>query len=359
MADEPVDAGTPAPVTTPDEALVAEFARRYPDKAEPAKADESKADVGPEGKVAEEVEPAAKPDPNAAPAEDLSHVPEQFRSVFASMPAEARQWVKDNAWGKPEFTRKTQELAEQRKAFEAEREKHREAAEFGSKFLGDEEALDHFVEWSKQRKSNAAPKEKSPARWAPSKAWDEMTSDEITTTMNSLIEEAEKRAEARAESRAKAEVEAKVTGPQKRDAGILRALGGLIGDSASATDVKSAFLLARDHYARIGVLAPEQWNEQNTPGLVEPFLALAKATAAPSKPEAANGSVGGAEAQRSPLARGAAAVEPVPMPSHMKEKRAPKTRQELIAETLYEVSKHEGRKVGLNDLDAAWGRPSR
>jgi len=346
------------PDTTPPadselSAAITEYQKRWETPAtgtkdgnpEAVKSEKSATEQAPAGDSPGEDKSAETPTPEPEATEDLSHIPEQYREAFKALPPEAQRWAKDGTLRQSDYTKKTQATATERKALEAEREKQKDLLTFATNVLGDPRA----VEALKALAAGSDPVEaEKPFGW----------SDALLEGKDDLIDrEITRRAETIAAKKA-AEVEARINAEVKSKAGPNPLAVSLIeahGEDYDNVVLDKAFKAMAADFSGAVEVTPE-----NVAALIKPYLPKIGSKSEASKAGPSNGATKGATNGVSPLTRGGGVVAPLPPPHSYGESGKPKTRQQLIDETLYEIGRANGHPVTLQDIGARMrGDPSR
>lgn len=318
-------------------AALAEFSKRWPDKPAtpeaPAKdnpvsaAATSAAGEAPAGDAAATKDnPAATPSPSSDATEDYSHIPEKYREAFKALPPEAQQWAKVATIRRSAHEKQKQELA-------AEREKQKELLTFATGILGDKKAVDALKALATEEQKAAA---------TPS-----------STILDAILEGKADVLEAEIDRRVAEKVEAKavqVEARVKRETGpnpLAVAIVNAHGENYDNVALDAAWKAMSEAYGDGSV----EVTEKNAATLIKPFLPKIGQVAAVNKVVPSNGAARGAANGVSPLSRGGGVVAPLAPPPSMAERR-PKTRRELIDETLYEIGKQNGNPLTLQDVGA-------
>lgn len=341
----------PDPTPAPDSdlsAAIAEYQKRWEtpatdapkaDNPDAAKAAVSATEQAPAGDATSEEKPDTAA-PEAEATEDLSHIPEQYRESFKALPPEAKKWAKEAMLRQSDYTKKTQATAEQRKAVEAEAERQKDLLTFAANVLGDKEAVARL-------KALAAERDKGPEAVAPATpfSW----ADAVLEGNNDLIDkEISRRAETIAAKKA-AEVEARLQSEVKSKTGpnpLALALIEAHGEDHDNVALDAAFKAMQGTFEGAVEVTPE-----NVAALIKPFLPKAGEKVA-SKAGPTNGASKGASNGVSPLTRGSGALAPLPPPPTAGENGKPKTRRQLIEETLYDLGRSTGNPITLQDIGA-------
>lgn len=341
---------TPAP-SDDLSAAIAEYQKRWekPDAAAkpdvPAtveKAAASASEQAPAGDAPVTEKPAETQAPVAEAAEDLSYTPEKYRDEFKALTPEARKWVKDATLMRGDYTKKTQGVAAERKALEEERERQKDLLSLATNILSDKEAVERLKALNEERERSAtAETPKAPFSWTDAllEGKDEVIEQEITRRAEAIA--AKKAAEV--EARIAAEVKSR-TGPNPLAVALIEAHG----DNHDNVVLDAAFKAMTADLTGAVDITPK-----NVAALIKPYLPKHGA-GGENKAGPANGTSKGMANGVSPLTRGSGDVAPIPVPLSMTEARngKPKSRQDLIKETLYEMGLANGKPITLQDIGA-------
>lgn len=284
---------------------------------------------------AEQAKPEETPAAEAAPAPDLSWLPDEFREKVSTLDPEVAEWMKGNVLRQSDYTKKTQKVAALTKEAEAVKAK----ADLWEQ-LSSNPALSDFA----YRVLKGEAQIPGAAGAEPADDGVDLTAADNATIKRYIATQVEKRA---AEIAA-AQIRERVEKPLNQRTAVLQALTSYATENKVDEGVMlDAITRAEAHAARLGVT----WTPENAAALVEPFVVAAKApaTPAPSKPAAPPAS-GGLSKVASPSSRPAAVVPP-PMPKHLREKRQPSSNEERVADVLYQLREKHGIELTPNDLD--------
>lgn len=312
---------TESAAESPD--LVSQFAAATKALSEAPPAKEAKPEAAPPGKdeavgvavgSGETGQDAGKAEEAPAPATppDLSWLPEDLRSKGETIDPAVANWMKEHALRQSDYTRKTQALAEERKALEQVKER----AALWERLMSHPEAADAAYRAMKGEQ-------------APAKS-DEDEVDLFSLDSAGLKKWIEAKASAAVEAARKAakdEVEAVVVRPQKERSAVIQALIDYAqAESIDDDTMRAAIAAAEAHASEVGVVP----TPKNAVALVKPFLADARRSVA-NKANAAKRSGGLAEVA-APVGRGAGVIPPKAVPS-WKSKGAdwPETEAEKVA----------------------------
>lgn len=269
-------------------------------------------------------EPAAAPQAPDADAPNLSHIPEKYRSHFASIPAEALEWTRAG-------TVRHSTVSEAKKAAK-EAEERAKAAESAAAawrdFTSDQQRVQAMIAWDKKRAAGTPNADVDGDEEVPD--FPNMTPKEIQAHIVRVASKAAADAAKQARTEAIKEVEAKYIAPATSTHAANLALAqyakehGYTPEQIQAATDKAAAFLERQGLGR------DTWDDENAVERVEMFL-----SAQPAPKSTTNGSARSAAAAATP-SRGGAAVAPSPAPLWQREGRAPNANERLgaIASTI-------------------------
>lgn len=272
---------------------------------------------------------AATPTPPAAPpsavaGQDVSWVPEELRSFAEKADPTALAKLREVTEKAKDYTQKTMTLADQRKAFEAERERLRVEAEYGAAILKDKTLSQKVNEWAQAEEHAAPPFDPltaTPEEWAAREAAIKKAArDEALAALRAEREAELGHVDTMTTMQRLAVAEFVTSGEYDKEA-VNAAYARLssMGVKFSPDNVVEALRLA------LPKKAPPQASPPVTP-----------------TPEAPTS---GASA----LTRGAGVSPAYRVPAFIRDGKGPQTRDERIALTFYEVNKARAAK-GLPPL---------
>ena len=314
-------------------------------KAETKPAAESAVAGKPDGIVAEKGSAAAAPVTPVKPAVasepakpvDLSFVDKRFRSVVENTSPEFQAYLREE-YGDPsrlrttDYTKKTTEVAEAKKALAAEKA----AAELGSAIMSDQEALETLDALNKRRKG-----EKAPAPFD----WDMATAEEREAHIEAVAEKKAKalreaeRAQQTVQTQEAASVTAQRTEITNAAVEAFKSMGHEEKDFVSIVDPLFRKLGGWDGMAAIAASRGEEFSSDFVVATLKDFIPAPGKKPKDSPPEngaRVNGAVGA-----SALTRGSGTASPNNLPKHIKEGRVIRhdsPREDRIADALNEVN---------------------
>lgn len=274
------------------------------------------------GAAATPVPPATPPAASAG--QDVSWVPEELRQFAEKADPAALAKLREVTEKAKDYTQKTMTLADQRKAFEAERERVRVEAEYGAAILKDKNLAQKVNEWAQAEEPKPEPFNYLTA-----------TDEEIAAHEVALEERAA--AKALAKFQALREAERGEVDVNQRMANMAHA-----EFVASGEYDKAAVNAAHARLTSMGVqFSPDNVVEALRMALPkkQPTQVIPPVAPTPETPTS------GASA----LTRGAGVSPAYRVPAFIRDGKAPQTRDERVAQTFYEVNKARAAK-GLPPL---------
>jgi len=266
--------------------------------------------------------------PSASAGQDVSWVPEEFRSFAEKADEKALAKLRETVEKAKDYTQKTMTLADQRKAFEAERERVRVEAEYGAAILKDKALAQKVNEWAQAEEPKPEPFDYLSA-----------TSEEIVAHEAAL----EQRAVEKALAALRAERDADIGSHNVMRTMANKAHAEFV---ASGEYDKAAVNAAYERLSSMGV----QFSPDN---VVEALrLALPKKAATPPVSPPVTTTPEAPTSGASALSRGAGVAPAYRVPAFIRDGKGPQTRDERIAQSFYEVNKARAAK-GLPPLGSA------
>ncbi len=281
----------------------------------------------------EAVEGKPETAPEAAPAPDLSWLPENLREKASQLDPELAEWAKGNVLRQSDYTKKTQALAVKSKDADAVKAK----ADLWAKLETNPQLADYA--YRVLRGEAQVPGSE------PAQGDDDV---DLTAADNATIKKyVREQARIVAKEIAAAEISERVELPVQERSAIFQSLLSFATENKVSEDsMLAAITKAEAHAEEIGVKV----TPANVVALVKPFVESGKpAPVATSKP-AAPPVPGGLAKVASPSSRSTATVPP-PMPRHRVEKREPRTGAERTAEAVA-LMREQGFDVTEQDLEA-------
>lgn len=273
--------------------------------------------------------------PVAAPAPteplDLSHIPEQYRTHFKSLPADAVKWAKDSLLRQSDYTRKTQALAEERKAFDALKGALLEKAAY----------------WDKTQEDPRKAREilrilEGEARTQPTPGAPNATGvfDYPNATPDAVEKHVVETAEQVAARIVKKHLDDQLFKPLTERRARVQAVNEYAEENGYTTEELTAAIQKADAYSKsTGGSGWEGVTGATAVEWVSPFLVKKAPTtpAAPSGPPVTSPGVAAPS-------NGSGVVSPEYLPNHLREARMPKNDEERLAHAAWAL----GRKLGIS-----------